>query len=303
MDALAELVLSMIRTNAELVGDAANRHGLRMNQAVDVLEQWPATDPLQKYLVATEALNYAVDVQGRCNDLDGPIGRAVVRLLRLHPQLAAQAGIAPSALVDWLIVFQFYARHRCLFMNPVDYLPILGRGGVAMYEESLREVELMLPPRPSPVDSADLATLVDWHTLDRQFQYVSEMRRKLGAQPPAARTSAQCAYDAARRWWLLACEFHPGEIATARLAMFRMRPSFDEAAALYEASTPQQWEGYRFEVMAVLEDSPTDAVRFVLDVLQDVSYAWDLAHLLSLDLDEPLWEALTTAYQQHRRSA
>lgn len=321
MDGLARTVLAMIRTDEPLVGDAALNHGVRMNQAVDVLQQWRAAGPREKYLVATEALNQAVDLQGQLNDLDGPVGRAVLRLVRLHPQLAIAAQAKPHELVDWMIVFQFYARHRFLFLNPLEYLPVLGEHGIALYEDSLRGVELGLPPRPGQGGPDELATLVDWQTLDQQRRYVAEMRHQLnvvphdvsaqgasstfseagaGSQswgepsslPAIGNDPQQWAYDAARRWWLLACEFHPEEIAAARLAMFRLRPSCRDATALYEAATPREWAKCRFEVLALLEQHPAEAVQFVLETLEDVHHAWDLAQLLGLDPDHPLWESM-----------
>ena len=108
MTSLADTVLPLIRTRADLHRwSAANAHGSEMHEAIDVLEAARSTtDPAEFHAVVHAALASAVKVIARADDSSGIIGDACRRLLTLHPESAADAGIAPSKLVDWMIKFQ-----------------------------------------------------------------------------------------------------------------------------------------------------------------------------------------------------
>ena len=57
------------------------------------------------------------------------------------------------------------------------------------------------------------------------------------------------------------------------------------------------WPQYRNEVMGRLAASPRDAVLFALLSLEDMRYAWELAHTLVLD-DDRTWSDLVNAYEK-----
>jgi hypothetical protein len=66
---LADEVLPLIRTRADLSWAAANAHGRQMHDAVDILETAiPTADPADVYAVTHKALTSAVKVIARADD-------------------------------------------------------------------------------------------------------------------------------------------------------------------------------------------------------------------------------------------
>ena len=87
--------------------------------------------------------------------LSGSIDRDVDplrRLLALHPEAAAVAGVAPSKLVDWMIKFQFDGDVDYFEVDPVAYGPALGDVGMKAYRARLEAVRATLGPEPSGAD-------------------------------------------------------------------------------------------------------------------------------------------------------
>lgn len=121
MSSLADAILPLIRTRADLSRwGAANAHGSEMHRAIDALEAArPSTDPAEFYTVVHAALASAVKVIARADDSSGIIGDACRRLLELHPQSAAAAGVAPNKLVDWMVKFQFDGDVDYFELDPV----------------------------------------------------------------------------------------------------------------------------------------------------------------------------------------
>jgi len=127
MASLADAVLPLIRTRADLhrLG-AANAHGRQMHQGVDVLEAAiPGTDPSPVYTVTHKALASAVKVIARADDSSGVIGDACRRLLALHPQVAARAGVPAVRLADWMITFQVAWHELITSYEKIDPLAVL----------------------------------------------------------------------------------------------------------------------------------------------------------------------------------
>lgn len=90
-------------------------------------------------------------------------------------------------------------------------------------------------------------------------------------------------------------EHRPAELLPPRLEIFRQWPSSSTAAYLYQDGGPS-WPIYRDEVVATLAASPRHAVLFALLTLEEVEFAWNLAHSLALE-DDDVWERLAAAYE------
>jgi hypothetical protein len=78
--------------------------------------------------------------------------------------------------------------------------------------------------------------------------------------------------------------------------VFRRWPSSSTAAYLYR-DAGKAWPDYRNEVVERLAASPRDAVLFALLSLEDVQFAWNLAHSLGLE-DDRTWSDLAKAYEK-----
>lgn len=109
MTALADAVLPLIRTRAELWRwSTTNDHGAQMHDGIDILESaLPTTDPAEPYTVTHKALASANTVIARAGDSSGIIGDACRRLLALHPRVATAAKVPTAKLIDWMIKFHF----------------------------------------------------------------------------------------------------------------------------------------------------------------------------------------------------
>ena len=101
---------------------------------------------------------------------------------------------------------------------------------------------------------------------------------------------------AASHWCRLLEEHRPDEVLAARLRVFRHWPSAVTAANLHKA-TGAAWPEHRDEVMAALADNPSDIVTLVLGTLNDVEWAWRLAHSLALTR-ATTWSELIKAYEK-----
>lgn len=329
---LADAVLPLIRTRSDLYRySAANRHGLVMHEAVDILEAAiPTGDPGEIYSVTHRALASSLKVIARADDSSGIIGDACRRLLELHPQAAAAARPPVGKLIDWMMKFQFGENEVDYFtLDPVAYAPALGELGMASYRKRLAEVEAQLGPRPA--DRWNSAHSHDWFTLDWNAKRLAVLDHDIDA---IIRTHAKdrkvaawledtaeafeeigeidLAIDWAKQatdfdrghqsrkaadYWCGLLEAHrPAEATEARLAVFRKWPSSTSAARLHKTAG-KAWPAYRDEVAATLAASPADAVLFALVTLQEPEFAWNLAQSLALDNDH-VWNELVQAYEK-----
>lgn len=330
---LADAVLPLIRTRAELWRwRAADTHGRRMHEAVDILEAAiPAGDPDEVYSVTHRALASAIKVIERADDSSGIIGDACRRLLALHPEVAAAAHVPTGKLVDWMMKFQFDSDVDYFELDPVAYAPALAETGIKTYRNRLSEIEAGLGPRPREDDRWTSAHSHEWFTLDWNAQRLAVLDRDIDAiirthakdrkvaawledtaealeeigEIDLAVDWAKQATDfgrghqslkAADYWCRLLDEHRPDEALEARLHVFRRWPSSTTAARLYKAAG-KTFATYRQEVLATLAASPRDAVLFALLTLKDVEFAWNLADSLILDSDHT-WSDLVKAYEK-----
>lgn len=333
MNSLADVVLPLIRTRAELWRwGAANAHGRQMHEAADILEaSIPTTDPAEVYAVTHKALASAIKVIARADDSSGIIGDACRRLLALHPRAAAAASVPCGKLVDWMIKFQFDGDIDYFELDPVGYSHALGEVGMETYRKRLGEVEASLGPRPSGEDRWNSPHSHEWHTLDWNAKRLAVFDRDIDAivhsHARDRRVAAwledtaeafeeigeiDLAIDWARQatdfdrghqslmaagYWCGLLEKHrPAESLAARLAVFRRWPSFTTAAQLHKAAG-KRWPEFDEEVATKLTPNPSDAVLFALLTLKDAEYAWTLAHSLTLDEDRT-WAELVKAYER-----
>ena len=329
---LADSVLPLIRTRSDLSRwGAANAHGRQMHEAVDMLEAaLPATEPGEAYAVSTKALASAIKVIARADDSSGIIGDACRRLLALHPQTATAAAVPPARLAAWMVKFQFDGDVDYFEIDPVAYSPALGASGLAAYRARLNDIEAGLGPTPAVGDrwnsphahewfvlewnarrlavlDRDHEAIVRTHARDRKVAAWLEDTARAFSEIGEADLAIHWAKQAtdfdqghqARRasdyWCALLAEHRPIELVGARLTLFRRWPSASTATHLHRA-LGAAWTGYRDEVEATLRTHPREAVLFALLTLDDVAYAWHLAHTLDL-ADNDLWERLANRYE------
>jgi hypothetical protein len=330
---LADAVLPLIRTRADLHRwSASNAHGRQMHEAVDLLEQAvPTEDPQDVYAVTHKALASAIKVIARADDSSGIIGDACRRLLDMHPNAAAAARVSPARLVDWMMKFQFDGDVDYFHLDPVAYAPALSDKGMAAYRARLDELRAGLGPEPrddqrwsSPHAHAwftlgwnarrlavldhDIDAIIRTHARDQKvaawLEDTAEAFEEIGQIDLAIAWAKQATdFDrghqsrkASSYWCRLLAEHRPGDLLDARVAVFRRWPSSSTAASLYK-DAGAAWPQYRDEVLATLAAGPRDAVLFVLLTLQDVPFAWTLAHSLALDSNDA-WERLTKEYEK-----
>lgn len=331
-NALADAVLPLIRTRADLSRwSAANAHGQRMHEAVDILERAATTEnPTTVYAVTHKALASSITVIARADDSSGIIGDACRRLLDLHPRTAAAAEVPAGKLVDWMMKFQFHGDVDYFEIDPVAYAPALGEAGMSTYRARLDEMRSVRGPempdsqlwsmpdrherwvlawndRRLAVLDHDLEAIIRTHAKDREvaawFQETAEAFEEIG-QIDLAIDWAREALDvgpwhqslkAADYWCELLAEHRPGELLEGRLAVFRHWPSSTTAARLHKAAGTS-WPRFHDEVVTTLSTSPRDAVLFALRSLNDLEFAWNLAQSLGLD-DDRTWSELATAYE------
>ena len=330
---LADTVLPLIRTRADVYRwSAANDHGHRMHEAVNILEAaLPTTDPAEAYSVAHKALTSAIKVISRADDSSGIIGDACRRLLELHPRLAAAARVTAPKLIDWMMKFQFHGDVDYFTLDPIAYAPALGDTGMGAYRARLAQIEADLGPRPSETNhwrskhshawltiawnerrlavlDRDIEAIIAAHARDRRvaawLHETAEAFDEIG-ETSLAIEWAKKATDfndghqsrrAADYWCGLLDQHQPQESLRARLEVFRRWPSATTAAQLH-AATEISWPEYRREVMTTLSPHPREAVMFTLKTLKDATHAWELAHSLALD-DDPTWSELAKSYEK-----
>jgi len=330
---LAEVVLPLIRTRGDLHRwSASNEHGSQMQEAVTVLEQAAGTeDPAEVFTVTQKAIASALQVIMRADDSSGIIGDACRSLLDLHPKAAAAAMPPVGKLVDWMVAFQFDNECDFFTLDPVVYLPALGEKGMTAYRAKLAGITERLVPRPAADERWSSADSHHWFTLDWNAQRLAVLDRDVEAiirthvrdrkvarwfvdtaEALAEIGEFALAIDWARQavdfgpghqsltageyWCTLLAEHRPGELLAARLDLFRRWPSSSTAAHLYR-DAGDAWPDYRGEVTNRLASSPRDAVLFALLSLQDVPYAWELAHTLLLE-DDGTWGELVKVYEK-----
>lgn len=333
MTELADVVLPLIRTRADLYGwSASNAHGRQMHEAVAILERAAETeDPAAVLTVTQKAIASALKVIMRADDSSGIIGDACRGLLDLHPRVAAQANPPALRLVAWMIMFQFDNEVDFFEIDPVAYAPALGDKGMLLYRARLDEFKARLGPAPpayqrwtSPdshtrftlertaqriaVLDRDVEAIVRTHARDRKvaawLQETAEALEEIGEIDLAIDWAKQAtdfdrghqSLKAAAYWCKLLAEHRSNDLLAARLTVFRRWPSSSSAGRLYDAAD-ECWPDYRDEVIASLAARPREAVLFALLSLKDVQFAWNLAHSLALE-DNDTWERLAKAYEK-----
>ncbi|MEP6527083.1 MAG: DUF6880 family protein [Nocardioidaceae bacterium] len=333
MSDLAATVLPLIRTRADLWRwSAANEHGRQMHEAVAILEAASGTeDPAVVFTVTQKAIASALNVIMRADDSSGIIGDACRALLDLHPAVAARAKPPIARLVDWMIKFQFDNECDYFTLDPVAYAPALGEKGMASYRAKLTDLGARLGPRPSEAERWTARHRAEWFVLDWNAQRLAVLDRDIEAiirthsrdrkvaawlQDTAEALAEIGEFDraidwarhaldvgpghqslkAAEYWCTLLAAHRPAELLAARLKVFRRWPSSSTAAHLHR-DAGDAWPQHRDEVIERLADSPRDAVQFALLSLQDVPFAWQLAHSLALD-DDRTWSDLVKAYEK-----
>ena len=332
MASLADIVLPSIRTRADLHRwSAANAHGGEMHNAIDALEAARATtDPAEFHAVVHAALTSAVKVIARADDSSGIIGDACRRLLALYPESAADAAVAPSRLVDWMITFQFDGEVDYFELDPVAYAPALGEAGMVAYRARLDAIRATLTPdsveanswsvpdrherwvlawndRRLAVLDRDIDAIIRTHARDRRvaawlqdtakaFEEIGEIDLAINwARQAAEHHPNHQALQAADYWCELLTRHHPNELAAARRLVFTRWPSSTTAAHLYRA-VGSSWPDYRDEVLDNLAARPDQAVLFALGTLKDPHLAWHQAANLHVD-DDRVWAEVAKAYE------
>ena len=148
----------------------------------------------------------------------------------------------------------------------------------------------------------DVDAIIATHVRDRKvaawFQDTAGALAEIGEFDLAIDWARQATYfdmghqsvKAARYWCELVATHYPEQEETVRVAVFRRWPTAAHAGALLTLAGPS-WPVIADDVMAALEKNPREAVGFALHHLEDVPYAWELAHSLGL-VDAGLWESL-----------
>ncbi len=266
MSDLASSVLPLIRTRSDLhLWSQANRHGMLMHEAVDILEAAVFDhDPHEVYAVASKALASSITVIARPDDSSGIIGDACRRLLELHPVAAARASAPVAPLVNWMIKFQFDGEVDYFELDPVAYAPALGETGRKKYRAELDRIAEGLGPtlpeeqRSSSTNSRvrfvlewneprlavldkDVAAIIRTHLRDARvaawYQDTAEALAEVGeyslaiewAQRGAGFDGGHQSVKAANYWCDLLATHRPGELLNARLMVFRRWPTAPHA--------------------------------------------------------------------------
>jgi len=336
---LAERVLPLIRTRADLwTWSASSAHGMRMHQAVAVLQAASEVeDPATVLTVTQKAIASAMSVIMRADDSGGVIGDACQDLLDLHPAGAARARPPAHKLVEWMIRFEFDNDCDYFHLDPVAYAPALGKAGIAAYRARLAEIEASLGPRPSEARRWTSPQSRQWFSLELNAQRLAVYDRDVDAvirthardrwvpawlhdtaraleeigettlaiewarQATDHSGAAHQAMQAGDYWCSLLAEHQPADLLDARLVVFRRWPSMTTATRLFR-DAGSDWPQHRDEVMQTLADRPRDAVLFAMHTLDDLPLAWELAHSLALD-DDGTWKDLAEEYEPFDRLA
>jgi hypothetical protein len=306
---LADAVLPLIRTRGELWRrSAANEHGVRMHEAVDILEAAATTgDPAEVYTVTHKALASAITVIARADDSGGIVGDACRRLLDLHPRAAATA-VPAGRLIDWMMKFQFDGQVDYFDLDPVAYAPALGEKGMAAYRSRLDGVRADLGPEPAGEDRWSSPHRHEWFVLDWNAKRLAVLDRDVDAiirthardrkvAGVVRRHRTQVSVPPCRQLLVRTAGWPPAEPAARRpvgpvpsLAVlgYRRRPAQGGRAVV--ARIPRRG-AHRSR------PQPRDAVLFALTSLEDVPLAWDLAGSLGLE-DNRTWNDLAEAYEK-----
>lgn len=332
MTSLADAVLPLIRTRADLSRwSAANAHGSDMHGAIDVLEgERATTDPAEFHAVVHAALASAVKVVARADDSSGIIGDACRRLLDLHPRAAADARVASSKLVDWMVKFQFDGDVDYFELDPVAYASALGDAGMKAYRARLDAIRSTLTPVPVEADrwsvpdrherwvlewndrrlavlDRDVDAIIRTHARDRRvaawLQDTAKAFEEIGEIDLAIDWARQAvdhhpdhqALLAADYWCELLARHRPAELVTTRLLVFNRWPSATTAARLHR-DAGSSWPDYRDEVLSTLAARPDQAVLFALHTLKDPRFAWEQAAAVRED-DDHTWAEVAKAYE------
>lgn len=333
MTSLADTVLPLVRTRADLSRwGAANEHGRRMHEAIDLLDAaLPTADPAEVYAVVHAALASAVKVIARADDSSGIIGDACRRLLVLHPTVASSAGVAPTKLVDWMMTFQFDGDVDYFEIDPVAYAPALGDVGTKAYRNRLDMVRATLGPDPTVSDrwsvpdrherwvldwndrrlavlDRDINAIIRTHARDRKvaawlhdtaqaFEEIGEIDLAIEwARQATNHDHGHQALQAAEYWCDLLSRHRQSELLGARHDVFQRWPSATTAARLHRAAG-SSWPDLHDEVIAALATRPDQSVLFSIGTLNDPHLAWRQAHELGLDNDL-VWVELAKAYEK-----
>ena len=334
MTDLADEVLPLIRTRAELWRRRASQHGRQMDHAVDILEAAAGVaDAKEVYNVTTRAIASACSVISRADDSDGVMGTACRRLIDLHPRAAAIARPDPRRLVDWMIKFQFHGVVDYFDIDVAAYAEALGETGVRLYREALAEIAGGLGDEPAPTDRWRSAHSHEWWVIQYNRQRLAVLDKdveaiiathwcggRVAAQYEAvAKALAEIgefdlAIDWARRgamegpgpgfqaaqcaglWRSLVADHNPGQALDVGVQVFARWPTAENATVLRDAAE-DRWPEYRDGVMAALSTDARQAVIFAMGGLKDVDLAWELAHELGLG-DGRLWSDLAKQYER-----
>ena len=300
-----------------------------MHQAVDLLEAARDAAPAERLAVCQKAIASAITVILKADDSSGVIGDAVRRLLRLHPEFAAQAQPAVARLVDWLIAFQFDGKQDFFEIDPVDYAPALGDEGLQRYREQLQRLRDELGPEPTGRDrwfasGGHTRFALDWNAqrlavLDRDVEAIVATHARDRAVPAWLHDTAKAlaeidrpdlaidwakqatdhgdghqSLEAADYWCALLAEHRPDQVLAARWEVFDRWPAMDTASHLHRAAAAQ-WPSYRDQVLDRLAPRVPDAVLFALLTLGEPELAWNLAHQLNLK-DTGAWGQVLKTY-------
>jgi len=269
-------------------------------------------------------------VIARADDSSGIIGDACRRLLDLHPQSAAAAGVAPTKLVDWMVKFQFDGDVDYFELDPVAYAPALGDAGMRAYRVRLDTIRSTLTPEPMEADrwsvpdrherwvlewndrrlavlDRDVDAIVRTHARDRKvaawlqdtakaFEEIGEIDLAIDwARRAADHHPDHQALQAADYWCELLARHRPAELVITRHLVFSRWPSATTAARLHR-DAGRSWPDYRDEVLNALATKPEQAVLFALHTLKDPRLAWDQAAALRED-DDHTWAEVAEAYE------
>jgi hypothetical protein len=302
-----------------------------MHGAIDVLEGERAiTDPAEFYAVVHAALASAVKVIARADDSSGIIGDACRRLLDLHPRAAADARVASSKLVDWMVKFQFDGDVDYFELDPVAYAPALGDVGMRTYCARLDAIRSTLTPEPVEADrwsvpdrherwvlewndrrlavlDRDVDAIIRTHARDRKvaawlqdaakaFEEIGEIDLAIDwARQAADHDHGHQALQAADYWCELLARHRLAQLVVTRHLVFSRWPSATTAARLHR-DAGSSWPDYRNEVLNALAARPDQGVLFALHTLKDPRLAWEQAAALRED-DDHTWAEVATAYE------
>ncbi|MBG6240134.1 hypothetical protein IWX78_003129 [Mycetocola sp. CAN_C7] len=331
MAALSNTVLPLIRSRIDLHRwESANEHGRQMHEAIDLLEAAiPTTEPAEAYTVTHKALTSALKVIGRADDSGGIIGDACLRLLALHPQLAAAAGIPPARLVPWMMTFQFDSDVDYFELDPVAYAPALGNRGLQDYRTRLDMIRNRLGPSPDAdtwqdpdrherwvldwndrrlaVLDRDIDAIIRTHARDRKvtawlhdtakaFDEIGDIDLALDWAKQATDFDYGHQSQRAAEYWCTLIQINrPNQLLDTRTYVFHRWPTALNASRLHTAAGAA-WPEHETLVAQALVANPADAVTFALGTLNDPRQAWKLAHDLDLTSDHT-WDHLIKTYE------